>query len=56
MPDKAVTAAQKVGILITISESSDEVLADTDILYVTRVQKEQFGNELERQQVVSFMH
>ena len=55
MPDKVVAAAQKVGILITISESSD-VLADTDILYVTRVQKEQFDNELEQQQVVSFMH
>ena len=51
MPDKVIAAARKVGIPITICESLDEVLADTDVLYVTRVQKERFGSELEWQQV-----
>jgi carbamoyl-phosphate synthase/aspartate carbamoyltransferase len=32
---------------VTICESLDEVLADTDVLYVTRVQRERFENEAE---------
>jgi carbamoyl-phosphate synthase/aspartate carbamoyltransferase len=51
MPDKVIAAARKAGIPVTIFESLDEVLADTDVLYVTRVQKERFDSELEWQQV-----
>ncbi|KAF8621942.1 hypothetical protein AX15_007377 [Amanita polypyramis BW_CC] len=51
MPNTVITAARKAGIPVTICESLDEVLADTDVLYVTRVQKERFNNELEWQQV-----
>ncbi|PFH49641.1 hypothetical protein AMATHDRAFT_62764 [Amanita thiersii Skay4041] len=51
MPTTVVAAAKKAGIPVNICESLDEVLADTDVLYVTRVQKERFSNELEWQQV-----
>ncbi|KAM6499729.1 hypothetical protein JOM56_005237 [Amanita muscaria] len=51
MPDKVVAAARKAGIPVRVCESLDEVLAETDVLYVTRVQKERFDNELEWQQV-----
>jgi carbamoyl-phosphate synthase/aspartate carbamoyltransferase len=45
MPSKVITAARKAGIPVTVCESLDEVLVDTDVLYVTRVQKERFENE-----------
>ncbi|KAF8953665.1 hypothetical protein BDZ97DRAFT_1767230 [Flammula alnicola] len=51
MPASVVSAARKAGIPVTICESLDEVLADTDVLYVTRVQKERFSNETEWLQV-----
>lgn len=51
MPPSVVSAARKAGIAVTICESLDEVLADTDVLYVTRVQKERFENETEWKQV-----
>ncbi|KAG6840232.1 hypothetical protein C0991_008061 [Blastosporella zonata] len=51
MPSSVVTAARKAGIPVTICESLDEVLADTDVLYVTRVQKERFSSEAEWLQV-----
>ncbi|KAG5636336.1 hypothetical protein H0H81_008387 [Sphagnurus paluster] len=51
MPSSVVTAARKAGIPVTICESLDEVLADTDVLYVTRVQKERFASETEWLQV-----
>ncbi|THV08007.1 carbamoyl-phosphate synth [Dendrothele bispora CBS 962.96] len=51
MPPSVVAAAKKAGISVTQCESLDEVLADTDVLYVTRVQKERFGSEVEWQQV-----
>jgi len=47
MPSNVVSAARKAGIPVTICESLDEVLADTDVLYVTRVQKERFQSEAE---------
>lgn len=47
MPSSVVSAARKAGIPVTICESLDEVLADTDVLYVTRVQKERFESESE---------
>jgi len=51
MPSNVVAAARKAGIPVTICESLDEVLADTDVLYVTRVQKERFTSETEWLQV-----
>ncbi|KAH9475221.1 Protein pyrABCN [Psilocybe cubensis] len=51
MPSNVVSAARKAGIPVTICESLEEVLADTDVLYVTRVQKERFTNESEWLQV-----
>jgi len=51
MPSSVVMAARKAGIPVTICESLDEVLADTDVLYVTRVQKERFASEMEWLQV-----
>jgi carbamoyl-phosphate synthase/aspartate carbamoyltransferase len=47
MPSNVVSAARKAGVPVTICESLDEVLADTDVLYVTRVQKERFQSEAE---------
>ncbi|KAF5347801.1 hypothetical protein D9756_010273 [Leucocoprinus leucothites] len=47
MPQSVVSAARKAGIPVTICESLDEVLEDTDVLYVTRVQKERFESEQE---------
>lgn len=51
MPNSVIAGARKAGIPVTICESLDEVLADTDVLYVTRIQKERFNSELEWQQV-----
>jgi carbamoyl-phosphate synthase/aspartate carbamoyltransferase len=47
MPLSVVSAARKAGIPVTVCESLDEVLVDTDVLYVTRVQKERFESESE---------
>ncbi|KAK1216897.1 Carbamoyl-phosphate synthase [Marasmius sp. AFHP31] len=51
MPSNVVSAARKAGIVVNQYESLEEVLADTDVLYVTRVQKERFASEAEWQQV-----
>jgi carbamoyl-phosphate synthase / aspartate carbamoyltransferase len=51
MPPNVVAAARKAGIPVTQCESLDEVLADTDVLYVTRVQRERFETESEWLQV-----
>ena len=51
MPSSVVVVARKAGIPVTICESLDDVLADTDVLYVTRVQKERFASEMEWLQV-----
>ncbi|KDR72941.1 hypothetical protein GALMADRAFT_252298 [Galerina marginata CBS 339.88] len=52
-PSNVVSAARRAGISVTIceSESLDEVIADTDVLYVTKVQKERFANETDWLQV-----
>jgi len=50
MPSSVVSAARRAGVPVRICESLDEVLADTDVLYVTRVQKERFQSEIEWQQ------
>lgn len=47
MPLSVVSAARKAGIPVTVCESLNEVLGDTDVLYVTRVQKERFESESE---------
>jgi carbamoyl-phosphate synthase/aspartate carbamoyltransferase len=47
MPPSVVSAARKAGIPVEISESLDDVLAETDVLYVTRVQRERFESEAE---------
>jgi hypothetical protein len=36
MPSSVISAARKAGIPVTICESLDEVLDNTDVLYVTR--------------------
>src|ERR1700722_3321090 len=51
MPSYVVAAARKAGVPVHQCESLEEVLADTDVLYVTRVQKERFVTEVEWQQV-----
>ena len=47
MPSSVVTAARKAGAHVQQFESLEEVLAETDVLYVTRVQKERFDSEIE---------
>ncbi|KAG8821501.1 hypothetical protein FRC17_009800 [Serendipita sp. 399] len=53
MPDSIINAARRAGASVTVCESLDDVLADTDVLYVTRVQKERFTSEAEWQSVAS---
>ncbi|EJD00418.1 carbamoyl-phosphate synth [Fomitiporia mediterranea MF3/22] len=45
MPQSVINAARKAGVFVRVSDSLEEVLAETDVLYVTRVQKERFENE-----------
>lgn len=47
MPDSVVSHARRAGIPVKQYESLDEVLGETDVLYVTRVQKERFEDEKE---------
>jgi carbamoyl-phosphate synthase/aspartate carbamoyltransferase len=51
MPASVVSAARKVGVSVRQLESLEEVLPETDVLYVTRIQKERFTNESEWQKV-----
>lgn len=51
MPERVVTAARRAGVHVRQCESLEEVLADTDVLYVTRVQKERFENPEEWERV-----
>ncbi|KAH8109140.1 carbamoyl-phosphate synth [Phellopilus nigrolimitatus] len=45
MPQSVINAARKAGVYVRVCDSLEEVLADTDVLYVTRVQKERFESE-----------
>lgn len=45
MPANVIATARKAGVPVQQLESLEEVLPDTDVLYVTRVQKERFQNE-----------
>ena len=47
MPSAVVSAARKAGAHVYQCESLEEVLAETDVLYVTRVQRERFASEAE---------
>ncbi|KAG8215751.1 hypothetical protein J3R82DRAFT_7649 [Butyriboletus roseoflavus] len=51
MPASVVSAARKTGTSVRQLESLEEVLPETDVLYVTRIQKERFANESEWQKV-----
>ena len=51
MPASVVSAARKAGVSVRQLESLEEVLPETDVLYVTRVQRERFANESEWQKV-----
>ncbi|KAF7328960.1 Bifunctional pyrimidine biosynthesis protein [Mycena venus] len=51
MPASVIAVARKAGIPVTQCESLNEVLTDTDVLYVTRIQKERFESETEWNQV-----
>jgi len=51
MPSNVVSAARKAGVHVHECESLEEVLGETDVLYVTRVQKERFADEKEWEQV-----
>jgi len=51
MPAHVVSAARKAGVHVHECESLEEVLGETDVLYVTRVQKERFADEKEWEQV-----
>lgn len=45
MPQSVINAARKAGVYVRVCDSLEEVLSDTDVLYVTRVQKERFEIE-----------
>ncbi|THG97401.1 hypothetical protein EW026_g4589 [Hermanssonia centrifuga] len=47
MPASVVNVARRAGIYVRQCESIEDVLAETDVLYVTRVQKERFTSEAE---------
>jgi carbamoyl-phosphate synthase/aspartate carbamoyltransferase len=49
MPHSVVSAARKAGVHVQVCESLEEVLGDTDVLYVTRIQKERFESEVQWQ-------
>ncbi|KAI0262027.1 carbamoyl-phosphate synth [Gloeopeniophorella convolvens] len=51
MPASVVSAARKAGVHVHQCESLEEVLGETDVLYVTRVQKERFADEAEWERV-----
>ena len=47
MPESVTNAARRAGVPVRECSALDEVLADTDVLYVTRVQQERFASEEE---------
>lgn len=47
MPASVVAAARRTGVTVRLCDDLEEVLADTDVLYVTRVQRERFESEAE---------
>ncbi|KAG8766514.1 hypothetical protein FRC12_006820, partial [Ceratobasidium sp. 428] len=53
MPEHVTAAARRTGVTVREYTSLDEVLKDTDVLYVTRVQRERFESEDEYNRVRS---
>ena len=51
MPASVISVARKAGVQVRQCESLDEVLDETDVLYVTRVQKERFASDEEWEKV-----
>lgn len=51
MPAEIIAEVEKKGIPQTEASELESMLADTDVLYVTRVQKERFVNEADYEQV-----
>ena len=51
MPASVISGARRAGVHVRQCESLDEVLDETDVLYVTRVQKERFTSEEEWEKV-----
>ncbi|PCH34671.1 carbamoyl-phosphate synth [Wolfiporia cocos MD-104 SS10] len=51
MPASVVSAARRAGVPVRVCESIEDVLGDTDVLYVTRLQRERFRDEAEWAQV-----
>ena len=51
MPANVIATARRAGIPVKQLESLEEVLSDTDVLYVTRVQRERFKSDSEWQTV-----
>lgn len=45
MPESVTAAARRAGVTVRECTSLDEVLQDTDVLYVTRVQRERFESD-----------
>jgi carbamoyl-phosphate synthase/aspartate carbamoyltransferase len=56
MPASVVSAARKAGVPVHQCESLEEVLGETDVLYVTRVQRERFTDEREWERVKDAYH
>ena len=51
MPESVVAVSRRAGIPLQQLETLEEVLPDTNVLHVTRVQKERFQSEAEWQRV-----
>ena len=47
MPAHVVSAARRAGVHVHVCESLEDVLGETDVLYVTRLQKERFKDDSE---------
>lgn len=47
MPAHVISAARRAGAHVHICESLEDVLGETDVLYVTRLQKERFKDDSE---------
>ena len=51
MPLDVVSVARKADVHVDERESQGDVLGETDVLYVMRVQNERFADEQEREQL-----
>ena len=47
MPAHVVSAARRAGVHVHVCDSLEDVLSETDVLYVTRLQKERFKDDSE---------